>query len=110
MTKTQAGTWLYKIYKMLSEITMQFQLNRKLVDHGVAMCYNNDPKLGAVMVVDPEKKEFLGTIIHECLHLVDWKMPETKVAKLEKQLMRKLTDRQLTNLLKRIVMYHTKGA
>ncbi|MCK5613192.1 hypothetical protein KAR91_65575 [Candidatus Pacearchaeota archaeon] len=108
MTKRTADKWLYKIYKMLNTISMQFRLNRKLVDHGLTMVYDNNPKLGAFMVVDPEKKEFMGTIIHECLHLVDWEMSETKVAKLERSLMYKLTDRQLMNLLKRIVMYHTK--
>lgn len=108
MTKKQTDKLLYKIYKMLNEIPMQFRLNRKLCDHGLTMVYDNNPKLGAFMIVDPEKKEFMGTIIHECLHLVDWEMSETKVAKLERSLMRKLTDRQLMNLLKRIIIHHTK--
>ena len=108
MTKRQADKTLYKIYKMLSEISMQFQLNRKLMDHGLTAVYDNNPKMGALMVVDPEKKEFMGTIIHECLHLVDWEMSETKVARLERAMMCKLSDRQLMNLLKRIIMYHTK--
>ena len=108
MTKQTANKWLYKIYKMLGEISMQFKLNRKLCDHGLTMVYDNNPKLGALMIVDPEKKQFMGTIIHECLHLVDWEMSETKVARLERTLMHKLTDRQLMNLLKRIIMHHTK--
>jgi hypothetical protein len=108
MTKRTADKWLYKIYKMLNKISMQFRLNRKIHDHGIAMVFDNDPSLGAVVLVDPQKTEFMGTIIHECLHLVDWEMKETAVARLERGMMRKLTDRQLMNLLKRIITYHTK--
>lgn len=109
MTKQTADKWLYRIYKMLKEISMQFHLNRKIHDHGIAMVFDNNPKLGgAIVLVDPEKTEFMGTLVHECLHLVDWKMSETAVARLEKGIMHKLTDRQLMNLLRRIITYHTK--
>ena len=108
MTKNQATKILYRMYKMLSTISMQFKLSRKLADHGIVMCWDNDPSKGAMVVVDPEKREFMGTIVHELLHLLDWQMSETKVAKLERAMMRKLSDRQLMNLLKRIIMYHTK--
>ena len=108
MTKKAADKWLYKIYKMLNGISMQFQLNRKIHDHEIAMVFDNNPKLGAVVVIDPEKKEFMGTLIHECLHLVDWEMKEPAVSRLERSMMRKLTDRQLLNLLKRVITYHTK--
>ena len=108
MTKRTADRWLYRIYKMLNTISMQFRLNRKIQDHGIAMVFDNNPKLGAVVLIDPEKKEFMGTLVHECLHLVDWNLSEPAVARLEKGMMRKLTDRQLMNLLKRIITYHTK--
>ena len=86
---------------------MQFRLNRKIYDHGIAMVFDNNPQRGAIVMIDPEKKEFMGTLIHECLHLVDWQMSETAVARLEKGMMRKLTDRQLMNLLKRVIIKHT---
>ena len=108
MTKQQANKMLYKIYKMLDSISMQFRLNRKIAEHGITYVYDNDPGNGAAVYVDPEKREFMSTCLHEALHLTDWSMSETKVAKLEKAMMRKLTDRQLMNLLRRIIIYHTK--
>lgn len=108
MTKYQVDKILYKIYRMLKEIPMQFRLNRKMSDHGITCVYDNHPETGAAIYVDPEKREFMGTVLHECLHLVDWDMEEEHVAKLERDMMKKLTDRQLMNLLKRVIMKHTK--
>ena len=109
MTKSQANRWLYKVYKMLDSISMQFRLNRKMADHGLTCVYDNSTARGAAVYVDPEKHEFMGTLLHECLHLVDWDMEEKVVAKLERALMKKLTDRQLMNLLKRVIIKHTKA-
>ena len=109
MTKSQANRWLYKVYKMLDSISMQFRLNRKMSDHGITCVHDNHPERGVAIYVDPEKREFMSTVLHECLHLVDWAMPEDEVAKLERALMRKLTDRQLMNLLKRVIIKHTKS-
>ena len=66
MTKGQANRKLYQVYKMLNSITMQFRLNRKMVDYGITCVYDNDPTMGAKMYVDPQKREFIGTVLHEC--------------------------------------------
>lgn len=101
MTKKQADNYLYQIYKMLRDTEIHFRLNRKLIDHGIAIVYNNDPSKGAFIEIDPEKREFSSSLLHEALHLLDWSMSETEVVKLEKALMRKWTDKQLSNFLKR---------
>lgn len=110
MTKKTADKWLYRIYRMLDTLPVQVRLSRKIPDdHGIAICQDNDPSKGTVgIILNPDKSEFMGTLVHECLHLVDWKMSEPAVARLEKGMMCKLTDRQLMNLLHRIVAYHTK--
>lgn len=109
MTKAQANRWLYKIYNMLkTDTTMKLRLNRKLGKlYGMTTIYAAG-RTAALVEVNPAKKEFMSTIVHECLHLVDWDMPEKNVRELEYDLMEQLTDRQLLNLLKRVILFHTK--
>jgi len=105
MSKRKATVWLYRIYRMLEDTEMRFTLNRRLKVYGMTTIFAEGP---VALQVNPEKKEFMSTLVHECLHLVDWDMSETNVMTLERGLMRHLTDRQLLNLLRRIVMFHTK--
>ena len=102
--RDKANRWLYRIYRMLNNTGMRFRLNRRLMCYGIStITIDRD----AEVVINPEKKEFMSTIVHECLHLVDWDMAEERVMKLERLLMRHLTDRQLLNLLRKIIILHT---
>lgn len=108
MTKEQANRWLYRIYRMLKVTDLKMRLNRKLGKlFGITTIYAHG-KDDALMEIDPEKKEFMSTLVHECLHLVDWNLKEEQVGDLEVEIMDNLSDRQLMNLLKRIIIYHTK--
>ena len=53
--------------------------------------------------IDPNDTEFISTILHEALHVVYPEMEETGIRHFEIQMMKQLTDRQLTNLLKRFM-------
>lgn len=108
MTKKQVDALLYKVYKMLETTNMKFTLNRKLKPYGLTTMFDGENGDGITVQVDPEKKEFMSTCVHELLHILNWQWSETKVEKLERGIMRHLTDRQLLNLLKRIVLFHSR--
>lgn len=68
----------------------------------------------SVMLLNPDKPwltrgGFMSTIVHEAIHLVDMEIPEKEVARLEREIFKALSDRQLANLLKRIAHFVRKG-
>lgn len=74
-------------------------LNRLMSGHGMATIHYDKPP---TIEINPKSDDLVSTVIHECLHLVNWDWPHTKIYALEKQLFCYLTDRQLHNLLKRV--------
>jgi len=107
MKRNQANRWLYKIYAMLKDVNMKLRLNRKLGKYYGVTTLHAAGRIDAVIEIDPAKKAFMSTIVHECLHLVDWDLKEKEVIRLENEIMKALTDRQLLNLLKRVILFHT---
>ena len=100
--KIRADNWLRRIYRMLSTTDIQFSLNRKLGEAYGQATVGAEGDHDVTIQIDPERKEFMSTILHECIHLSDWDLTEKQVMKIEALLMRQLTDRQLTNLLKKL--------
>ena len=45
------------------------------------------------------RKDLVQSIIHECIHVIDAKLSETKVIALEKQLMKVITNLQVAEIL-----------
>jgi len=101
MTKKEATTLLHKIYRALKNETIHFGLNSKLK----GLCGICDATSGDKVVIEinpRENEEFFLTLVHEALHLIDYDN-EKWVAETEPKLFAALSDRQLTNLLRRIV-------
>ena len=104
MDKKKATRILHKIYLVLKEPQVKVILNRKI--DPVYGFFSMDNKGRWVIEINPIKKGAKGglirTMLHECLHLIDCEMPEEEVIELENNVFKYLTDRQLTNLFRRI--------
>lgn len=103
MTKQQSSAILHKIYRHLDSRELSLKLDSNI--HSLGM-------LGAskegydTLTVDPRAgglKNLISTALHELLHWVYEEKSETEIAKLERQMFKQLSDRQLANFLKRIV-------
>ena len=94
--KTAATRLLHKIYRVLREEDVELRLKRGL------SCYGMLIEDWAQMIIDPFSGEFVETCLHECIHMVYPEADETMVVRLERQLVKFLTNRQLANFLKRI--------
>ena len=111
MNHAEASRWLYRIYGMLRDTDVDVRITRKLNKCFGMVTVDAD---NIKMFLHPDrpwlkKGGFVSTIIHECLHLVDMDLPETEVQRLEREIFCALSDRQLGNLLKRIVWCIRKG-
>lgn len=104
MTHQEASRWLYRIYKMIKDNDLRVRLNRKLNRvFGTATVF----QAFCEIQLNPSrpwlrKGGLVYTVIHECIHLVDFDLPEEEVCRLEKEIFEGLTDRQLGNLLQRV--------
>jgi len=96
MAKQQADAILHKIYRILKGENFVLRFKRGL------SCYGMLIEDWEQMIIDPFSGEFIETCIHECLHMVYPEADETLIIKLEKYLIKHLTDRQVANFLKRI--------
>lgn len=85
---------------MLEEDGPRVTINRLIDCHGLTTIHSNGAPTD--IQINPDTSEFIQTIIHECLHMVNWDWPHPKVYALEKQLCFYLSDRQLHNLLRRV--------
>ena len=108
MTKEQANKFLYRIYRALKENEIRFEISRSLGRLYGALDFDLRKPWKVTISVHADKKQFVSTLVHECVHLVDIELKEKEVTEIEEQLMLHLTDRQLTNLLKRVVLHCTK--
>lgn len=51
------------------------------------------------------RREFISTLIHECIHYIYPEYSETRVITEEKMVMNTITPRQVRNILKRFAQY-----
>jgi len=104
VNKKKATRILHKIYKALKEEDVKMRLNRAI--DPIFGYLTLDTRGRYIMEINPIKKGSRGglmsTILHECLHLVDITLPEYEIQELEIHMFEYLSDRQLTNLLKRV--------
>ena len=103
MTHEKATRTLRKIYRVLAKPEdLKISIDRKIPEHGIVHFYSTKP---AQLKLNPSRRStggIVSTVIHELLHIVYFGMSERKIRVLEKQVYQNLTDRQLTNLLKRV--------
>lgn len=66
-------------------------------EHGFCLV-SKDKTLETIIILDPEK-EFLATLIHECLHGIYNDYSESRILKIESQIVKKLSSAQFKNLL-----------
>lgn len=94
---------LYKFYNILKrKDEIKLELNRKIRYCGEVSFWVDAP---AMILVNPDKRTkggIMSTIIHELLHIVYAQESEKEILRLEKIMYKNLTDRQLTNLFKRV--------
>ena len=104
MTKIDATRKLRGIYKVLANNQAKVQLNKKLKPLFGQVIMNDS---GYKIELNPNKsgKSFICTVIHECLHAAYWQEHEKTIGRWEKEMFRLLSDRQLTNLMKRLFSY-----
>lgn len=103
MTPKQATRILYKMSRVLDDFDdLRISIDRTIEEHGKVTFYASKP---AQLKLNPSRRGVGGivsTLIHELLHVVYFNAPESRIRKLEKEVYENLTDRQLTNLLKRM--------
>jgi hypothetical protein len=66
-------------------------------EHGLCLS-TKDSKSKIIIIIDP-RKEFLSTLIHECLHGVYPSYSESKIKRIEKVIVNKSTSLQFKNFL-----------
>ena len=104
MTKPEADRLLHRIYRQFKR-GLTIRLSKEAKDLFGCVVIGD---FTSQMVLNPNKPwltkgGFISTIIHEGLHLVDIDFTEEEVCKMEREMMRLLSNRQLENLLKRAV-------
>lgn len=101
MTKKEANKWLKKIYGQLFRPMVRFRLVKL---KGLAgEVYRHDDGMVEVRVDPYNPEPFISTIIHECIHLCDSGLSEKEVLNLENKIFNTISERQMQNLLKKIV-------
>lgn len=93
---------LHKIYQAIKENFVKVYVRR--MEGTVGWCRWEDEYVAIYVHPDDRKinASFLSTVIHECIHMIYSDLREREVLRMEKEVFELLTDRQLTNLLKRI--------
>ncbi len=101
MDRETATKILYKMYRILKDENLRVAINRKIGIYG-DVHYTED---SAKIRLNPDrmaKGGILSTAIHELLHTLNYDAPEYRISKLEKEVYDALSDKQLTNLLRRM--------
>lgn len=100
MTKREADNILRRMYRVLREGDTKVRFNRRMDDCGWLLVDHE----GAEIHLNPDAEDrggIVSTLLHELLHVVFFGEPEWKIRRREKALYRRLTDRQLANLMAR---------
>lgn len=102
MTQHEAKNILRRMYRILNHREdIRIKLATEIPEHGTVNFYCDKP---AVIQLNPNRRGaggIVSTLIHELLHIVFYDDPEYKICEKEKQMYRLLSDRQLTNLLRK---------
>ena len=102
MTKPEANKMLRKIYRFLKKNDVVFDLKRDINDFD--HIYKGGAGYDYLVELNATKcgRSFLRTVIHTCLHLAEWNAPEKQILKWETEMFEQLSDRQLSNLMRRL--------
>jgi len=105
-TKPQANRTLHKIYNRIEQQEVVVRLSRTIEPNYAAVCHS---QYDSVIILNP-LKPLLSPFIHEYLHIF---YPDAEdgqfggsgvgIERMEKELMELLSDRQLENLLMKLV-------
>ena len=91
--------YLHQVLKIIQSDNTKFCLLkiRKNYCHGYCIFFKmeNSP---IIIILDP-RKEFISTLVHECLHGAYQTLSETKISKLERKIMENITKTEILNLL-----------
>lgn len=104
----RAGRLLSRFYKFLKTTEADIFFNRELCntvyeDKADGFNWSHAGKLKAI-VFDPQPSQpFLDVVVHELTHAVYPALKEYQVAHIGTEVPKLLTDRQVTNLLKRLM-------
>lgn len=93
-------TYLKRIQRFIKRPNVKFLIHGIPIknEHGFCLTYSN-PKDPILIILDP-RKEFIPTLIHECLHGMYPKYKERKVKTLEAFIMKRITSNQVVELLR----------
>lgn len=98
-------TYLKQIQRFIKKPNVKFLIHPIPIkhDHGFCLTYSNskDPIL---IILDP-KKEFIPTLIHECLHGMYPRYKERKIRSLETFIMNRITSHQVIDLLRSFCLF-----
>lgn len=100
MEKSQADYYLYRIYRLLKSNEFPIVLKRLRKWKNKEVHGETDFE---TILLNPNLS-LLPTFIHECLHIFYPDSSESNVAQMEKQIITKLTIKQLNNLLLRLAL------
>lgn len=101
MDRAEATKILHKMYRVLRDEAIKVSINRKIGIFGDIYYEDERTKIR----LNPDrlgKGGIVSTAIHELLHYLDYEAKEYVISKREKEVYKALSDRQLTNLLKRL--------
>jgi hypothetical protein len=96
---TRHITYLKRIHGFIKKDNVRFVLCTipSTYDHGY--CITNSSNNSIIIIIDP-KKEFVPSIIHECIHGIYPEHKEAKVMSIEKNIMNNISQSQVLSLLK----------
>jgi hypothetical protein len=104
MDKKEATRELYKMYRVLKDASVKVAINRKIEAFG---CISWDDGGDTAVDLNPNKAVkggIISTAIHELLHYTHYDWPEWMVNKKENEIYDNLSDKQLSNLIKKVAM------
>lgn len=91
--------YLKRIHTFIKQNNVKFALLSLSAEFDHGYCITNSSDELIIIVLDP-KKEFIPTLIHECLHGIYQKYKEKKIQQLEKAVMKSVSQKQIMSLLK----------
>ena len=101
MTREEATKILHKMYRVLRDENLRVAISRKIGIYG-DVNYTED---SAKIRLNPDrmgKGGIVSTSIHELLHTLDYDAKEYVISRQEREVYAALSDRQLTNLMRRL--------
>lgn len=99
ISKKEIYRWLYKIYQVLQSDKCQTIFKRLIDKYGeyYGECIKKSGK-NKLIGINPYRQGFFNTLIHECLHAIDYNMPHEKVRWLAGRIVKKMSPAQYAHL------------